>query len=244
MSNTTAGLCSVIQCIEDAAIKAQRDINDVKLIAVSKTFPVEVIYDAWQAGQKRFGENRLQDAITKIRTLKEILKSKYGQIEKSELPEWHFIGRIQSNKTKQIAENFSWVHSVDSIRLAEKISNARPKTMPPINVCLQLNLEEEVSKGGISKEEIVSISREIIKLPGIQYRGLMAIPKYEEDPEAMRSKFRAMREILHCLQSRHSFKIDTLSMGMSGDYKVAIEEGATMVRIGTAIFGERKSVFQ
>ena len=240
MPNISQGLFTVTECIESVAIKSKRKKEAVKLLAVSKTFPSKFVYEAWEAGQRSFGENRVQEAIAKIRVVKSMIHARNGDVEKADMPEWHFIGRVQGNKTKLIAENFSWVHSVDSLRLAQRLSNARPKELPPINVCLQLNLEGELSKGGVSEDDIVLMSRALMKLSGIKYRGLMTIPKYEINSEKMRLKYRKMRGIFDDLQADYCPSLDTLSMGMSNDYEVAIEEGATIVRVGTAIFGKRK----
>jgi pyridoxal phosphate enzyme (YggS family) len=193
---------------------------------VSKTFPAEAVREAYLAGQTAFGENYLQEALDKIHAL-------------NDLPlEWHFIGPIQSNKTRPIAENFAWVHSVDRLKLAERLSAQRPAHLPDLNVCIQVNVSGEETKSGVAPEEVEQLAREIVRLPCLKLRGLMTIPSPEPDAERQRRPFTQMRDLLRQLNSR-GMTLDTLSMGMSHDFPAAIREGATMVRIGTAIFGAR-----
>lgn len=212
--------------IQRAAQKHGRDPDSVSLLAVSKTKPPEVILAAYAAGQRLFGENYLQEALDKMTGLAAL------DIE------WHFIGRIQSNKTRLIAESFSWVHGIDDIQQARRLSRQRPEESPPLNLCLQINLSGEASKGGIEPEAAMDLAHEIAALPRIALRGLMALPAPEADFEQQRAPFRRLRQLLEKLQAQ-GLKLDTLSMGMSDDLEAAIAEGATIVRIGTALFGPR-----
>ena len=212
--------------IAEAAKTAQRDAAAVHLLAVSKTFPAAAVREAYQAGQTAFGENYLQEALDKIAALRD-------------LPlEWHFIGPVQSNKTRAIAENFSWVHSVDRLKIAERLSVQRPPTLPPLNVCLQVNVSGEETKSGVAPAEVVQLAREIALLPHLKLRGLMTIPSPAVGESAQRAPFTQMKKLLEHLNSL-GMTLDTLSMGMSHDYPAAIREGATLVRIGRAIFGNR-----
>lgn len=204
----------------------QRNAEDVHLLAVSKTKPASDIKAAFDAGQKRFGENYLQEAIDKINELRNL------DIE------WHFIGAIQSNKTRELAENFSWVHSVERLKIARRLSDQRPSTLPPLNICLEVNISNEESKAGLSIEALEPLVEEVITLPNICLRGLMAIPAKADTLKEQRAIFAEMKQLLIQLQQKHP-QMDTLSMGMSGDMEAAIAEGSTMVRIGTAIFGAR-----
>ncbi len=182
---------------------------------------------AYNCGQARFGESYLQEAITKIDQLK----------EKAAI-EWHFIGRIQSNKTRLIAENFDWVHSVYKLKHAQRLSEQRPDSMPPLNICLQINIDDEESKGGISPEDADGLIQQISLLPGLQLRGLMTLPAPAYGIDAQRMPFRLLRELRDSLATP-ALPLDTLSMGMSDDMEAAIAEGSTIVRVGTAIFGPR-----
>jgi pyridoxal phosphate enzyme (YggS family) len=196
------------------------------LVAVSKTQPPERLREAFAAGQRVFGENYLQEALAKQAAL-------------AELPiEWHFIGPMQSNKTRQVAEHFDWVHSVDRIKLAERLSQQRPLQLPPLQVCLQVNVSGEISKSGVAPSEVEALAHAVSRLPRLCLRGLMAIPEPSPDQALLRARFRLLRELLVSLVAG-GLPLDTLSMGMSADYAVAIEEGATMVRIGSALFGAR-----
>ncbi len=203
-----------------------RHAGEVALLAVSKTRPAEDIRAAAACGQTRFGENYLQDALEKIQSLNDL-----------DL-EWHFIGPIQSNKTRAIARHFQWVHSVDRLKIARRLSEQRPAGMAPLNICLQVNISGEASKSGVRLDELPALAEEMRQLPGVKLRGLMTIPAPEEDFERQRRPFRALREAMEEL-NRNGAELDTLSMGMSGDLEAAIAEGATMVRIGTAVFGPR-----
>ncbi len=196
------------------------------MLAVSKTFSADAVREAYGAGQTAFGENYLQEALDKIGLLRD-------------LPlEWHFIGPIQSNKTRAIAENFAWVHSVDRLKIAERLSAQRPPHMPPLNVCLQVNVSGEETKSGVVPDEVAPLAQAVGQLPRLRLRGLMAIPSPETDETRQRVPFAQMKSLFEQLRTR-GMALDTLSMGMSHDYPAAIEEGATIVRIGTAIFGNR-----
>ena len=209
---------------------AGREPTSVTLLAVSKTFGADAVIVAADASQVAFGENYLQEAVNKIAEVHKL---------RPELSlEWHFIGPIQSNKTRPIAENFSWVHAVDREKIAQRLSEQRPKDLPPLNICLQVNVSGEASKSGVSPEELPALAKAVAGLPHIQLRGLMAIPEPEEDSAKQRAPFALLRELQKQL-AEIGIHTDTLSMGMSGDMQAAIVEGATMVRIGTAIFGKR-----
>jgi pyridoxal phosphate enzyme (YggS family) len=213
-----------------AAQRAGRDPLDVTLLAVSKTFGPDAVLEAADAGQRAFGENYLQEALDKMAALR--------SMRPGLLLEWHFIGPIQSNKTRPIAEQFDWVHSVDRLKVAQRLSQQRPAQLPPLNVCLQVNISGEDSKSGVAPEEALALAREVAALPRLALRGLMAIPEPSEEPQAQRAPLRRMRELMAALREQ-GLAMDTLSMGMSSDLDAAIEEGATIVRIGTAIFGQR-----
>jgi pyridoxal phosphate enzyme (YggS family) len=224
IENNIAEVCARIRAAEQ---KFQRPTGSVSLIAVSKTRPAEAIRQAWQAGARHIGENYLQEALDK-------------QAELSDLPLcWHFIGPIQSNKTRPIAEQFDWVHSVDRLKIAQRLSAQRPDHLPPLNICLQVNINNEASKSGVSLDELEMLAEQIAALPKLSLRGLMAIPKAGDNLEEQRHNFARLQQALKTLQSPHP-QLDTLSMGMSGDMEAAIAEGATLVRIGTDIFGARE----
>lgn len=231
MSVIRQNLQAVRQRITDAANSAQRDVHGVELLAVSKTFGADAVIAAAEAGQGAFGENYLQEALEKIAEV----KATRPDLEL----EWHFIGPIQSNKTRPIAEHFDWVHSVDRLKIAQRLSEQRPATLPPLNVCLQVNISGEASKSGILPAETLAVAQAIAALPRLQLRGLMAIPEAVGDAEQQRLPFRQMHALLDQLRAE-GLKLDTLSMGMSGDMAAAIAEGATIVRIGSAIFGTRE----
>lgn len=229
MVAVVAGLQGVVDRIGVAARAAGRDPASVGLVAVSKTFPASLIRVAFEAGQRDFGENYLQEALDKIESL-------------SDLPlAWHYIGPIQSNKTRAIAENFSWVHSVDRLRIAERLSDQRPSHLPPLAVCLQVNIGSEPSKSGVAVADAVALAVAVAALPGLRLRGLMAIPAATPDPARQRAAFRQLRELRDAANVGGGLPtpLDTLSMGMSDDLESAIAEGATLVRVGRAIFGAR-----
>ncbi|GAB4296718.1 MAG: YggS family pyridoxal phosphate-dependent enzyme [Thiohalomonadaceae bacterium] len=226
LDNLHARLASVRQSIQQAAERYQRMPETVALLAVSKTQPAAAIRVAAAAGQRRFGENYLQEALAKMAEL--------GDLEL----EWHFIGPLQSNKTRPVAEHFAWVHSVDRLKLAERLSAQRPEALPPLNVCLQVNISAEASKSGCSLAELPELARAVAALPRLRLRGLMAIPAPADGLERQRQPFRRLREALEQLNAA-GLQLDTLSMGMSDDLEAAIAEGATLVRVGSAIFGAR-----
>jgi len=219
-------LAKIKRNIEEFNQKYQRKPNSVRLLAVSKTKPAADILSAFNAGQTCFGENYLQEALNKI------------QVLRNTPIEWHFIGSIQSNKTRELAENFDWIHSVDRLKIARRLNRQRPTSQPPLNICLQVNISQESSKSGFYIEEIHNAVKEIILLPNIHLRGLMAIPAKCQTLQEQRHVFAQMKSIFHTLQLTHP-AIDTLSMGMSNDMEAAIAEGSTLLRIGTAIFGAR-----
>lgn len=226
MTAILSNLQATREAIAQAAKAAQRDAAEVRLLAVSKTFPASAVRKAYRDGQAAFGENYLQEALEKIEEL-------------SDLPlEWHFIGPIQSNKTRAIAENFAWVHSVDRLKIAERLSAQRPPHLPPLNICLQVNVSGEDSKGGVAPEEVMRLAQEVARLPHLKLRGLMTIPAPATSEKAQRAPFAQMRALLVQLNIQ-GMALDTLSMGMSHDFPAAIQEGATIVRIGSAIFGTR-----
>ena len=203
---------------------AGRPVGSVALLAVSKTKPAELIAEAYRLGQRHFGENYVQEAV-----------SKQQQLAAFNIT-WHFIGPIQSNKTKIIASHFAWVHSVDRLKIAQRLSEQRPKYLPPLNICLQVNISGETSKSGIELAELAQLVEEVNQLPGLRLRGVMAIPEPETDFERQREPY---RQLFQTVQALKTTELDTFSYGMSGDLSAAICEGATMVRIGTALFGAR-----
>jgi pyridoxal phosphate enzyme (YggS family) len=226
MTTIASNLQAVRAAMTAAAIAAGRSPDDVSLLAVSKTFAPDAIRTAYGAGQTRFAESYIQEALPKIAAL-------------HDLPvEWHFIGPIQSNKTRAITEHFAWVHSVDRLKIAERLSAQRPANLPPLQVCLQVNISGENSKSGIPPGEAAQLAAAIAQLPHLNLRGLMAIPEPGDDVETQRAAFAQLRALLEQL-NRQGPRLDTLSMGMSHDFAAAIAEGATLVRVGTAIFGNR-----
>lgn len=220
-------LQAVRERIARAVINAGRDVRSVHLLAVSKTWPALALREAYAAGQTAFGESYLQEALDKMAAL-------------ADLPlEWHFIGPIQSNKTRPIAENFAWVHGVDRLKIAERLAQARPEILPPLNICLQVNVSGEKSKSGVVPEEVEKLARATAQLPNLNLRGLMAIPRPTADMAEQRAQFQVLRKLFDQLNAE-GLELDTLSMGMSDDLEAAIMEGATIVRVGSAIFGERE----
>ena len=213
-----------------SVVESNRNPGSVSLLAVSKTFPPEAVIEAADAGQRAFGENYLQEALDKqeaVKTLRPDLAL-----------EWHFIGPIQSNKTRPIAEHFDWAHAVDREKIARRLSEQRPAHLGPLNICLQVNVSGEVSKSGVAPDDVLSLAQLVGALPNIRLRGLMAIPEPADDFDDQRKPFAQLRELQQQLV-RAGIATDTLSMGMSADMAAAIAEGATIVRIGTAIFGKR-----
>jgi pyridoxal phosphate enzyme (YggS family) len=226
MTVIASNMQAVKLAISQAAIIAQRPADNITLLAVSKTFSAATVRVAYASGQVAFGENYVQEALDKMATLKD-------------LPlEWHFIGPIQSNKTRAIAESFAWVHSVDRLKIAERLSAQRPPDIPPLNLCLQVNVSGEHSKSGVAPEALLSLAQAVRQLPHLKLRGLMAIPASALEIEAQRLPFAQLRKLLLLLNSQR-FELDTLSMGMSQDFEAAVLEGATIVRVGSAIFGNR-----
>ena len=226
--NIADNIKRIQQKIADCATKYQRNQQDIQLLAVSKTQPAAHIRQAYVAGQRHFGESYLQEALEKIQQLQDL------DIV------WHFIGGIQSNKTRDIAARFDWVHSVDRYKIAQRLSQQRSTRQAPLNVCLQVNISGEHSKSGANFTDLPELAASVAELPGIKLRGLMAIPARQTSFEAQRGEFRQLRQALDRLRQQ-GHTMDTLSMGMSGDMEAAIAEGATMVRIGTAIFGPRST---
>ena len=223
MSTIAENIAKVSERIRAAAQASGRDLDHIGLLAVSKTKPAAAVREAYAAGIRDFGENYLQEALEK-------------QAELSELPLiWHFIGPIQSNKTKPMAEHFAWVHSVDRLKDAQRLSEQRPVSLPPLNICLQVNVSLEPSKSGCAPDELTALALAVSQLPNLCLRGLMAIPEPTDDVAAQRAAFARLRELRDGLP----MPLDTLSMGMSHDLDAAIAEGATWVRIGTALFGAR-----
>ena len=223
MSTIAENIANVRMRILRAAHAVERDSRDITLMAVSKTRPASAIRQAHAAGVTDIGENYLQEALAKMAEL-------------TDLPlVWHFIGPIQSNKTRAIAEHFHWVHSVDRLKIAQRLSDQRPADAPPLNICLQVNISDEDSKSGVSLTDLPQLARAVAGLPRLRLRGLMAIPAPAATSEERRAPLRALREAMADL----ALPLDTLSMGMSDDLDEAIAEGSTMVRIGTALFGAR-----
>lgn len=214
--------------IQQLCLRYNRPPDEVKLLAVSKTFPAEQIHEVYGLGQRAFGENYVDEALDKINTLSDL------DIE------WHYIGPIQSNKTRKIAENFHWLHSLASEKHARRLSSQRPADMPPLNTCIQINISHESSKSGINDLEVSALAAQVQDLPGLCLRGIMGIPAMTSDIEQQRQAFSSLAQIYRQLQETYK-NVDTLSMGMTGDMEAAIAEGTTMVRIGTAIFGARKT---
>jgi pyridoxal phosphate enzyme (YggS family) len=227
MTTISAKLQAVIARIDEAARKFGRNPDDITLLAVSKTWPASAVREAVLAGQLAFGENYVQEGLEKAAELADL-----GGLQ------WHFIGPLQSNKTRRIAEVFNWVHSVDRLKIAERLSEQRPATLPPLQVCLQVNISGEASKSGVALADVPSLARQVARLPRLMLRGLMAIPAPVSDFAQQRQEFSRLRESFEQL-NKDGLLLDTLSMGMSDDLEAAIAEGASMVRVGSAIFGER-----
>jgi pyridoxal phosphate enzyme (YggS family) len=230
MSTIEQNLQAVQRNIDAAALEAGRAPQSVQLLAVSKTFGPEAVLEAMRAGQTMFGENYLQESLDKIIAVAAAAPQTALQ--------WHFIGPIQSNKTRPIAEHFDWVHTVEREKIAQRLSQQRPAGMAPLNVCLQVNISGEASKSGATPGELRELAQQVARLPNLRLRGLMALPEPAADFEQQRIAFRALRLLYEQLQA-DGLALDTLSMGMSGDMRAAIVEGATMVRVGSAIFGSR-----
>ena len=228
MSVIAANLQAVKNDIAAAAQQADRDPSGVTLLAVSKTVSPDRVREAFEAGQPAFSENYVQEGLDKIAALGD-LRSRIA---------WHFIGPLQSNKTRLVAEQFDWVHAIDRLKIAERLSAQRPADLAPLQVCIQVNISNEDTKSGVLPEEVLALARAVAALPNLRLRGLMAIPAPAADLAAQRVPFAALRRLLEELR-QSGLDVDTLSMGMSADMPAAIAEGATMVRIGTAVFGAR-----
>ncbi|MCQ3922973.1 MAG: YggS family pyridoxal phosphate-dependent enzyme [Rhodocyclaceae bacterium] len=226
MTTISANLQAVRARIAAAAELAGRAVGEVLLLAASKTFPAERVREAVAAGQRAFGENYVQEGLAKIGALDDLAL------------EWHFIGPLQSNKTRPVAEHFDWVHGIERLKIAERLSAARGAGRPPLQVCIQVNVSGEASKSGASPADTATLAHAVAGLPNLRLRGLMAIPEPTDDLALARRRFAMLRELRDGL-NRGGLSLDTLSMGMSDDLEAAILEGATIVRIGTAIFGER-----
>jgi PLP dependent protein len=228
MASIESKLQQLRQRIADACTLAARPVQSVTLLAVSKTFGSEAVREAHAAGGRAFGENYVQEALAKIDALADLRPS----------IEWHLIGPLQSNKTREVAAAFDWVHTIDRLKVAQRLSAQRPAQLPPLNVCVQVNMSGEASKSGVLPAQALPLAREVAALPRLALRGLMSIPEPAVGFEAQRAPHRRLRELLDTLR-RSGLALDTLSMGMSADLEAAIAEGATIVRVGSAIFGER-----
>jgi pyridoxal phosphate enzyme (YggS family) len=209
-----------------AAISAGRSPGQIRLLAASKRQPVEAILEAAAAGQRDFGENLVQEGLDKM-----------AAIDREELV-WHFIGHLQTNKTRAVAENFAWIHTVDRLKIAERLSSQRPRGAPPLNVCIQVNIDDEPSKSGIKAVALPGLAKAVASLPRLRLRGLMCLPAIRQEFDGQREPFARLRRLRDSL-NEDGLNLDTLSMGMSADYVAAIHEGSTIVRLGTALFGER-----
>ncbi|ABO23008.1 YggS family pyridoxal phosphate-dependent enzyme [Shewanella loihica] len=228
MTTIADRLADAHQRIAQAAQNSSRDSREIQLLAVSKTKPIDQIVAAYDAGQRLFGENYVQEGEEKINALRE----SHGDIE------WHFIGPLQSNKTKSIAEHFDWMHTLSREKIAKRLSEQRPSHLAPLQVCIQVNVSQEQSKSGVNPDEVAHLAEIIASLPRLTLRGLMAIPTATDDVALQQAEFSQMQALFEALKQQHP-SLDTLSMGMSQDLEQAIAAGSTMVRIGSAIFGAR-----
>jgi PLP dependent protein len=228
MASIAVELQQVHRRIVQACTSAGRASADVALLAVSKTFGPEAVRQAHAAGQRAFGENYVQEALAKIEALADLR----AQLE------WHLIGPLQSNKTREVAAAFDWVHTIDRLKIAQRLSEQRPASLPPLQVCLQVNVSGQASKSGVAPADLAPLAHAVAALPRLALRGLMSIPAPADGFEAQRAPHRQLRELLDSLR-REGLALDTLSMGMSADLEAAVAEGATLVRVGSAIFGER-----
>ncbi|MDP5238101.1 YggS family pyridoxal phosphate-dependent enzyme [Uliginosibacterium sp. 31-16] len=228
MPGIAENLKAVRAQMDTAERKSGRNPDSVHLLAVSKTWPAEAVREAYTAGQRDFGENYVQEGVEKVVAL-------------TELPDlvWHFIGPLQSNKTRLVAEHFHWVHSIDRLKIAQRLAEQRDAQLPPLNVCLQVNVSGEASKSGVAPEDLLALARGVVALPRLHLRGLMCIPEPSEDEHLLASRFRLLVELRDQLQRELDVPLGTLSMGMSADMAQAIAAGSTLVRVGTAIFGGR-----
>ncbi len=226
MIRVTENLRKIRDLLAEAAVDAGRDADAVKLLAVSKKQPLERLRAAIAAGQRDFGENQVGEGVEKI------------AVTADDDLVWHFIGHLQTNKTRAVAEHFHWVHSVDRMKTAKRLSDQRPEAMGELQVCLQVNVDAEASKSGVAPEDLLELAQQVVALPRLRLRGLMCLPRIRTDFEAQREPFARLRGLAADLRAA-GIDTDTLSMGMSDDYRAAIFEGATIVRIGTAVFGPR-----
>lgn len=234
MSSIPNNLQVLHDAIADAAHRYGRNPTEIALLAVSKTFSADEVAQALQVGQKSFGENYLQEALDKMQQVEQRRLASACAL----IPEWHFIGPIQSNKTRPIAEHFSWVHSVDREKIAQRLSEQRPEALGDLQICLQVNISGEASKSGVHPTQLLALAQQVHALPRLRLRGLMAVPEASADKQVQRAAFQALAQLGQTL-IQNNIAIDTLSMGMSGDMEAAIAEGSTMLRIGSAIFGKR-----
>ncbi len=226
MIGVTENLSSLSDLLSKTAIDAGREPGSVQLLAVSKKQPLTKIREAAAAGQRDFGENLVQEGVEKIQELADLDLI------------WHFIGHLQSNKTRVVAENFDWVHTIDKLKTARRLSEQRPAGLPPLNVCVQVNVDDEAQKSGVAPADVLDLAGACAELPNLAFRGLMCLPAIREGFDAQRAPFATLRTLTKDLRD-HGIDADTLSMGMTADYRAAIFEGATIVRIGTALFGKR-----
>lgn len=227
MIRVTENLKQVRDLLARTAVEAGRDPASVRLLAVSKKQPLDKILEAAAAGQQDFGENQVQEALTKIE-----------QTQAQNLT-WHFIGHLQSNKTRLVAEHFDWVHSIDRLKTAQRLSEQRPAELAPLNVCLQVNIDDENAKSGVAPAHVAELATALKELPNLALRGVMCLPAIRDEFNQQRKPFALLHELMDSMVAQ-GIELDTLSMGMSNDFRAAIFEGATIVRIGTAIFGERE----
>lgn len=227
MIRVTENFRKIQDLLAKAAMEAERSPDQIRLLAVSKKKPLEAILELAEAGQRDFGENFVQEGVEKIENS-----------GRNDLV-WHFIGHLQSNKTRAVAEHFQWVHTVDRLKIARRLSDQRPHYAGDLNVCIEVNIDHETQKSGAPPDQVADLAAAINQLPRLKLRGLMCLPAIREDPEEQRIPFAAMNSLLQALKTQ-GIELDTLSMGMSADYAAAIREGATIVRVGTAIFGARK----
>jgi pyridoxal phosphate enzyme (YggS family) len=222
----TENLKLIRDLLAESAVKAHRDPGDVHLVAVSKKQPLAKILEAVAAGQRDFGENLVQEGLEKIEQT-----ASMGLV-------WHFIGHLQTNKTRSVAEHFDWVHTIDRLKTAARLSRQRPAGKAPLNVCLQVNIDDEATKSGVAPADLRNLAAAVTELPNLRLRGLMCLPAARSNPEEQKEPFARLRELAESLAAE-GIETDTLSMGMSGDFEAAVAEGASIVRIGTAVFGPR-----
>ncbi len=227
MIRVTENFRKIQDLLAKATLEAERSPDQIRLLAVSKKKPLEAILELALAGQRDFGENFVQDGVEKIEN-----SGRNDLI-------WHFIGHLQSNKTRAVAEHFQWVHTVDRLKIARRLSDQRPHYAGDLNVCIEVNIDHETQKSGVPPDQVADLAAAISQLPRLKLRGLMCLPAIREDPDEQRIPFAAMNSLLQALRAQ-GIELDTLSMGMSADYAAAIKEGATIVRVGTAIFGARE----